>query len=119
MQCEENRLSIVFFTRSKYLELRDEYRARLEEAGFPIPDQEWKAQAGVKKGSQKAAAPAAVLRALCSGGREGLSELVGRLPSCAVGKAATAKRTVDVAESRSCGRSGSDDGNPTYQGSFL
>ena len=44
MHFEENRLSIVFFTRSKYLELCDEYRARLEEAGFPSPDHEWKAQ---------------------------------------------------------------------------
>ena len=52
-----NRLSTVYFTRSKYLYLKDEYKQIMREHGFPIPGREWEEHAGLKKASQKAAVP--------------------------------------------------------------
>ena len=50
---EGTRVSIVYFTRSKYLDRKDEYRAQLEAAGFAVPGPAWELRAGVKKNSQK------------------------------------------------------------------
>ena len=44
---EGTRLSIVYFTRSKYLYRKDEYRAQFEAAGFAVPGPEWELRAGV------------------------------------------------------------------------
>ena len=52
---EGPRLFIIYFTRSKYLDLKDEYRAQLEAAGFVVPGPDWEGQAGVQKSSQKLA----------------------------------------------------------------
>jgi len=52
-----SRISIVYFTRSKYMTMKQEDRDRLaNEFGFPLPGEEWEKMAGVKREFQKAGA---------------------------------------------------------------
>ena len=46
------RISIVYFTKSKYLQLKDEYKTRLEEAFFQVPGPDWEQCAGICRSSQ-------------------------------------------------------------------
>ena len=43
---QRTRVSVVYFTRNKWLTLREEDKRRTQEVGFPTPGPEWMAEGG-------------------------------------------------------------------------